>query len=270
MMRLVYVISLQVVGLICLSAAQPSSSSNTAEIPSRIADRVLVAMGEQIRMKTIHVYDLGIYLSETSSLWGTNVTRGGLIQEAVACTLRYEVTCQYVTSELLSEAIADDVKGRVSAIEFADIDGVFAPMMQKGPFSGVGSVIYLELYHDGVRIIVNGQDMGKVMSSALAKAVFSIYFDENAEQQDFVAATLQRISDGLPPADWKPTLLVDEDAARLRMWLWVGLAVLIFGSVICCSCIVWLCCTRRISGPRSYWKMLSRSSSKLEISPTSV
>jgi hypothetical protein len=223
-----------------LHASEPKDSEPKDVIPANLGDHVFVAAGEQIRY-TFHVFDLEFYVANASSLWGRNLTADELIESAPGeATLRYDIVSPLVTKERIGQAVEDKVKSLVSSDEWKSIDGVFVERLQQGPFKGVGAVIEMRLGKDGVRISMDGKDMGYVASVALPVALLSIYFDEQASNQDFVKATLENLATGLPDSNDPINVVRDSKASFLRNVI-VGC-----GSLLGAGCLLGcICCCRR-------------------------
>merc|ERR1712125_78214 len=92
---------------------------------------------------------------------------------------------------------------------------------------------------DGVRIKMDGKEMGKTMSSALPRALLSIYFDKDASNQAFVEECLKRIADGLPDTATSTNIVKDRSA--------VSMVHLVIGLIACVLIVILGICVLRFT-----------------------
>eukprot|EP00928_Gymnodinium_smaydae_P026832 TRINITY_DN20946_c0_g1_i2.p1 TRINITY_DN20946_c0_g1~~TRINITY_DN20946_c0_g1_i2.p1 ORF type:complete len:297 (-),score=61.06 TRINITY_DN20946_c0_g1_i2:298-1131(-) len=229
-----------------------SSNASTAlvEVPSRFqsprhaVERVCVASGEQVRY-TIHVFDLTLYLEKDSRLWGSENTAEEIIERGPGfITLRYDVVSPFVTRERFGPAVERAIKGRMNDTEWIEIDGKLVDILTSGPFNGVGSVIYVDLEEDGIRVIMSGTDMGKVKSSALPKALLAVYLDKDASNQAFVDEVVGQLAN----STFGGAKLIEADGfvLRLEVIITVGCTLALFFLTVT-VCICWRCRRHRLS-----------------------
>eukprot|EP00931_Biecheleriopsis_adriatica_P061015 TRINITY_DN3666_c0_g1_i1.p1 TRINITY_DN3666_c0_g1~~TRINITY_DN3666_c0_g1_i1.p1 ORF type:complete len:290 (-),score=46.91 TRINITY_DN3666_c0_g1_i1:36-905(-) len=227
-------------------STEESLRTSGNNIPSRVQDRVAVAAGEIVLLYN-HVFDVTFYLAQNSSLWGRKVSSRELVDGAVgSSTLRFDVKSKLVTHSRLSDYWRGELKHR-----FHDRKAVqqWARKLDHGPYKGVGSVIQFTLDKDGVQLIMEGEDQGKVESDSLSRAILDTYFDGRATNQEFRQVVLQRVQSGLPDADDSSVTFVRYTGFQITPTLVaIVIALLLLGLVAACMLVYKGigCCIRQL------------------------
>eukprot|EP00928_Gymnodinium_smaydae_P045562 TRINITY_DN30362_c0_g4_i1.p1 TRINITY_DN30362_c0_g4~~TRINITY_DN30362_c0_g4_i1.p1 ORF type:complete len:284 (-),score=52.54 TRINITY_DN30362_c0_g4_i1:114-935(-) len=236
-----------IVALLCAWPLHAGAAPNLRRLSSKFespeydSDLIFVASAEQVRF-AIHVFDLTLYVNRASKLWGAKHT----VEEVAAAgpgdiSLRYDIVSPLVTPERFGPGLENALKPALSSAAWEELSGHFSEKVPKGTWQGADAVIYLDLDVDGVRLRVNGKDLGKVSCSEFSRALLHNYLTEPSNAA-FASEILKRLESPAPsPGSTVHGHLIHSGAFVMNYKLLVGgLVLLVLAALLAC-----VCCRRR-------------------------